>query len=158
MTENTEIQSRTNKTKTNQSVGPSKDYCSLREKKNKIKIRYSEQRTRELRRKAKRACVCVLCVDLSCYRGPPSKADWLLRLSSDNSGYIAFARAHVYYVFWGLKVAVEAADMVLVRSDLRDVVVSLHLSRAVFRRIKMNFVWALRYVHGKITIWQTQVF
>lgn len=35
--------------------------------------------------------------------------------------------------------------MVLVRSDLRDVVVSLHLSRAVFRRIRMNFVWALRY-------------
>lgn len=34
--------------------------------------------------------------------------------------------------------------MVLVRSDLRDVVVSLHLSRAVFRRIRMNFVWALR--------------
>eukprot|EP00752_Nemacystus_decipiens_P009679 g8648.t1 len=45
----------------------------------------------------------------------------------------------------GTQVAVEAADMVLVRSDLRDVVVSLHLSRAVFRRIKMNFVWALSY-------------
>lgn len=44
-----------------------------------------------------------------------------------------------------LKVAVEAADMVLVRSDLRDVVVALHLSRAVFRRIRMNFVWALRW-------------
>ena len=40
--------------------------------------------------------------------------------------------------------AVEAADMVLVRSDLRDVVVSLDLSRAVFTRIRMNFVWALR--------------
>ena len=35
--------------------------------------------------------------------------------------------------------------MVLVRSDLRDVVLSLHLSRAVFQRIRMNFVWALRY-------------
>ncbi|CAM9816654.1 unnamed protein product, partial [Hapterophycus canaliculatus] len=45
----------------------------------------------------------------------------------------------------GTQVAVEAADMVLVRSDLRDVVVSLHLSRAVFRRIRMNFVWALSY-------------
>ena len=42
------------------------------------------------------------------------------------------------------QVAVEAADMVLVRSDLRDVVLSLHLSRAVFHRIRMNFVWALR--------------
>ncbi|CAN0098535.1 unnamed protein product, partial [Laminaria digitata] len=35
--------------------------------------------------------------------------------------------------------------MVLVRSDLRDVVLSLHLSRAVFHRIRMNFVWALSY-------------
>lgn len=35
--------------------------------------------------------------------------------------------------------------MVLVRSDLRDVIVSLHLSRAVFHRIRMNFVWALRW-------------
>lgn len=47
---------------------------------------------------------------------------------------------------FSLQVAVEAADMVLVRSDLRDVVVALHLSRAVFRRIRMNFVWALRLV------------
>jgi len=41
--------------------------------------------------------------------------------------------------------AVEAADVVLVRSSLHDVVVALHLSRVVFNRIKLNFGWALAY-------------
>lgn len=50
------------------------------------------------------------------------------------------------------QVAVEAADIVLVRSDLRDVVVSLHLSRAVFRRITMNFIFSLRWVSMTITV------
>jgi Cu+-exporting ATPase len=45
----------------------------------------------------------------------------------------------------GTQVAVEAADMVLVKSSLHDVVVALHLSRVVFRRIRLNFVWALAY-------------
>ena len=31
------------------------------------------------------------------------------------------------------------------RSNLHDVVVALHLSKVVFNRIKMNFVWALGY-------------
>jgi hypothetical protein len=42
-------------------------------------------------------------------------------------------------------VAVEAADIVLVRSQLHDVVVSLHLSRVVFDRIRLNFMWAMAY-------------
>jgi len=45
----------------------------------------------------------------------------------------------------GTEVAVEAADIVLVRSNLTDVVVALHLSRSVFNRIQMNFVWAMAY-------------
>ncbi len=45
----------------------------------------------------------------------------------------------------GTEVAVEAADIVLVRSSLHDVVVSLHLSRVVFDRIRLNFVWAMAY-------------
>ena len=45
----------------------------------------------------------------------------------------------------GTEVAVEAADIVLVRSQLHDVVVSLHLSRVVFDRIRLNFVWAMMY-------------
>ena len=45
----------------------------------------------------------------------------------------------------GTEVAVEAADVVLVRSSLYDVAVSLHLSRVVFDRIRTNFVWAMGY-------------
>jgi Cu+-exporting ATPase len=33
----------------------------------------------------------------------------------------------------------------LVRSSLHDVVVALHLSRSVFQRIRLNFVWATAY-------------
>ncbi len=42
----------------------------------------------------------------------------------------------------GTEVAMEAASMVLVKSDLRDVVTALDLSRATYNRIRMNFVWA----------------
>ena len=45
----------------------------------------------------------------------------------------------------GAQIAVAAASIVLVRSDLRDVVTALHLSRAVFNRIRLNFGWALGY-------------
>ncbi|KAL7507566.1 hypothetical protein ACHAXN_008635 [Cyclotella atomus] len=45
----------------------------------------------------------------------------------------------------GTEVAVEAADVVLVRSSLCDVAVALHLSRVVFDRIRYNFVWAMGY-------------
>lgn len=45
----------------------------------------------------------------------------------------------------GTEVAIEAADMVLIRSNLHDLVVALDLARLVFSRIKLNFVWALIY-------------
>ncbi|KAF0977493.1 hypothetical protein FDP41_003485 [Naegleria fowleri] len=45
----------------------------------------------------------------------------------------------------GCDVALEAADVVLVKSDLKDVLVALDLSKTTFQRIKMNFVWAFFY-------------
>ena len=42
-------------------------------------------------------------------------------------------------------IAIESADMVLMRGKLHDVLTALSLSRAIFRRIKINFVWAFGY-------------
>lgn len=45
----------------------------------------------------------------------------------------------------GADVALEAADVVLVRPDLTLLYTALHLSRATFRRIVWNYVWAMGY-------------
>lgn len=45
----------------------------------------------------------------------------------------------------GSDVAISSADFVLVNSELRAVVNLLDLSKVVFRRIKLNFGWALVY-------------
>jgi len=45
----------------------------------------------------------------------------------------------------GTDIAIESADVVLMRSDLRGVATALALSRAVLRNIRQNLAWAFGY-------------
>lgn len=45
----------------------------------------------------------------------------------------------------GTEIAVETAGMVLMKSNLWDVITALDLSRTIFNRIRLNYVWALGY-------------
>ena len=42
----------------------------------------------------------------------------------------------------GTDVAMESADIILMKNDLRDAVTAMKLSRAVIRNIKENLFWA----------------
>ena len=45
----------------------------------------------------------------------------------------------------GMDVAIETADVVLMKSALQDVATALDLSKVVLRRIYLNFGWAFGY-------------
>jgi Cu2+-exporting ATPase len=45
----------------------------------------------------------------------------------------------------GTEVAIESAGIVLVRSDPRDVVAAIELSRATYRKMVQNLIWATAY-------------
>lgn len=58
----------------------------------------------------------------------------------------ALARADVGIAIGaGADVAIESADVVLMRGDLNDAVTAIRLSRAVLRNIKENLFWAFFY-------------
>eukprot|EP01119_Soliformovum_irregulare_P009365 TRINITY_DN2262_c0_g3_i1.p1 TRINITY_DN2262_c0_g3~~TRINITY_DN2262_c0_g3_i1.p1 ORF type:complete len:507 (+),score=197.47 TRINITY_DN2262_c0_g3_i1:158-1678(+) len=45
----------------------------------------------------------------------------------------------------GTDFAMEAASVVLMKDDLRDIVIALEISKKVFRHIQINFIWAFLY-------------
>ncbi len=58
----------------------------------------------------------------------------------------ALARADIGIAIGvGTDIAIEAADIVLMKSDLEDVVTTIQLSKAVMRNIRQNLFWAFCY-------------
>jgi P-type Cu+ transporter len=58
----------------------------------------------------------------------------------------ALARADIGLAIGaGTDVAIESADIVLIKSDLLDVVSAIQLSKAVIRNVKQNLFWAFIY-------------
>ncbi|KAL5727515.1 P-type Cu(+) transporter [Ranunculus cassubicifolius] len=45
----------------------------------------------------------------------------------------------------GTDIAIEAADIVLIKSNLEDVITAIDLSRKTFSRIRLNYIWASGY-------------
>ncbi|MFZ1323917.1 MAG: heavy metal translocating P-type ATPase, partial [Candidatus Saccharimonadales bacterium] len=45
----------------------------------------------------------------------------------------------------GTDVAIKSADIILVKSDPRDVIKVIHLSKATYRKMTQNLIWATGY-------------
>jgi len=63
----------------------------------------------------------------------------------------ALARASVGIAIGaGTDVAIEAAGVVLIRSQPTDVITAMDIARKTYNRIRLNFVWA--YVYNLLAI------
>ncbi|KAG5089914.1 hypothetical protein JHK86_002526 [Glycine max] len=45
----------------------------------------------------------------------------------------------------GTDIAIEAADIVLMKSNLEDTIIAIDLAKKTFSRIRLNYIWALGY-------------
>lgn len=45
----------------------------------------------------------------------------------------------------GTDIAIEAADIVLMKSNLEDIIIAIDLAKKTFSRIRLNYIWALGY-------------
>lgn len=74
------------------------------------------------------------------------KSQTVLFCGDGTNDAVALAQAHIgLHMASGTDVAQSAADAVLVRPALSGILVLIDLSRAVFRRIVINFAWSFVY-------------